>query len=149
MRAWVLAALLAATGARAAGEAHDHAAPVDPEAAITVTINPEARVSVERGPPPRPVDCGAATRLPVRVLNEGRVTAPLRASLVSGDVAMAFEAIPLSGLAEERRTLEITVTGPDPADVTLAFSVSRDPGDGGARAHLLIRCKAGLAASAR
>src|ERR1700735_3424370 len=53
------------------------------DAPIKITINPEARVSVAlAGQLPPPAPCGIATDLPVKIVNQGFVTAQLEAELV-------------------------------------------------------------------
>jgi cell division septation protein DedD len=48
------------------------------DAPIKITINPEARVSVAlAGQLPPPTPCGIASDLPVKVVNQGFVTAQL------------------------------------------------------------------------
>src|ERR1700737_915091 len=52
-------------------------------ASITVTINPEARVSVIRdGKPPAPVKCGSVFEVPVKIVNRGFLTSSLQATLI-------------------------------------------------------------------
>src|SRR5688500_13764425 len=65
----------------------DHVAhPAD--AHIVVTINPEARVSAVVGAPlPVPPTCGSAMTLTVKVINQGFVTAPLRAAIAGNEGA--------------------------------------------------------------
>src|ERR1700722_19552268 len=69
------------------GDAHLHALDVkeavrSTDAPIKITINPEARVSVTRsGELPPPVACGSAIELPVAIVNQAFLTAPLEATL--------------------------------------------------------------------
>lgn len=51
---------------------------LDPQVLIQVTINPEARVKVKRGPATAMLQQGGYTPLLIKVVNEGGVAAPLR-----------------------------------------------------------------------
>jgi hypothetical protein len=98
---------------------HRHASPSG--APITVTINPEARVSVVMsGAFPTPVACGMITRLPVKIVNQGFLT----------------------GLPEEWRELRITLTKASRVDVTVAFGARHVNPDLGGRdcVHLFMQC---------
>jgi hypothetical protein len=113
---------------------------------IKITINPEARVSVTLVRAlPQPVPCGAAADLPVKIVNQGFVTSRLEADFV-GDVpegvSLDFQAAPLKGVREEVRNLRITLTKPDPTDLTIAFKAHNETSDLGGRdrIHLLMRC---------
>lgn len=116
------------------------------EAPITVTINPEARVSVSRaGELPPAVACGAAVELPVKIVNRGFVAAPLHASLIDlvpEGVQLEFSAEPLKGIVEEHRVLRVTLTKAEPVDITIAFRIKNNIADLGDRdrIHLLARC---------
>lgn len=93
---------------------------------IKITINPEARVSVVRGGSLPPVKaCGEAIELPVKITNQGFVTASLRASIV-GDggrhISVHMDGAKLSGKAEDNWTLHLIPIGPGLVDVTIAFS---------------------------
>ena len=116
-------------------------------APITLTINPEARVSVAMtGPIPPAVPCGSALELPVRVVNQGFVTAPLEATLVGNvpaDVAVNLDAEPLKGVAEEVRVLRVTSRKPGQTDLTVAFRARNEIPDIGGRdrVHFLVECR--------
>ena len=124
---------------------HERVVPAG-DAQIIVIINPEARVSAAIGAPlPPPVKCGEAAELKIKVVNQGVVTAPLMATLVgdgSKHVDLHMEKSKLTGAPEEGRALHLIPTGPDAADVTIAFSLDRNIGDLGGRdrVHLLVRC---------
>jgi hypothetical protein len=147
------AAILLASLTLAAGTAgpdghseHHHGPAADEDAHIVVTINPEARVSaVRRHSVPRSA-CGSPAPLRVHIVNQGFVTAPLKARLV-GDgprhVALDFEDHRLTGRPEEARQMRLTSIGSNPADVTIAFSISEETGDLGGRdrVHLLVACR--------
>lgn len=116
-------------------------------ASIIITLNPESRVSVAlSGPPPPPRRCGAVTEFPVKIINQGFVTAQLEAKLV-GDppppgVAIDFGPEPLKGTPEELRSLRVTLSQPGPVDITISFGarhVAHDLG-GRDRIHFLMRC---------
>lgn len=123
------------------------ASPADPP--IRVTINAEARVSVAIvGALPATARCGAATLVPVGVVNHGFVTARLEARLV-GDIpagaSVVLEPNPLKGLPEETRILRITLERPGAADLTIAFSARNEVADLGGRdrIHFIIRGRQG------
>ena len=124
------------------------AAPAEPrpagDAVFRVTINPEARVSVVQvGEIPAEVACGSPVILPVRVTNQGFVTAPLEASLVDAPagVALDFPVLALKGAREETRVLRLTLARPGTVDLTLAFRTRNEIPDlnGRDRLHFLIR----------
>ncbi len=144
---WLLI-LLALGSVVASAEDHaDHPDPLAPgDAQIVVTINPEARVSaVLDAPLPASGTCGSATALKVKVINQGFVTAPLRASIV-GDgvkhVVVQMDDTKLSGEPQESRTLHLIPLRSDAVDVTIAFSIDKNIGDLGGRdrVHFLVRC---------
>lgn len=123
---------------------HHHDSLID-GAHITVTINPEARVSAVSNIPAPRVPCGEPAPLTVSVINEGFVTSPLQASVVgsgAGHVVLVFETSRLKGTARENREMKLRTIGSNPADVTIAFSISQEIGDLGGRdrVHLLVRC---------
>src|SRR5262245_28654681 len=88
----VLAAIVSGARAQHEDHAHHHEEPASTaDAHIVVTINPEARVSAVLGAPlPAPPVCGTAMELRLKIVNQGFVTAPLRASIV-GDGARLVE----------------------------------------------------------
>ena len=118
--------------------------PNDPP--IKITINPEARVSVAlAGQLPPPAPCGIATDLPVKIVNQGFVTAQLQAELVDNapaGVTLDFHPAPLKGLPEELRALRIVLVQPGPTDLTIAFKAHNEIPDLGDRdrVHFLISC---------
>jgi len=123
-----------------------HTVPPPDDAQIVVTINPEARVSAVLGASlPSPSACGDATELKVKIINQGKITAPLRARLVDGGArigALHMNAEKLSGQPEDSRLLHLMKLGPGPVDMTVAFSIDNNIGDLGGRdrVHLLVRC---------
>jgi hypothetical protein len=145
MRILLLCALVS-IAARAEDHTHHGATSAPSDAQIVVTINPEARVSAVLGAPlPAPAACGSATALNVRVINQGFVTAALRASIIGdgvSSVALQMESGKLSGESNDSRTLHLITLGPDPVDVTVAFRIDKNIGDLGGRdrIHLLLRC---------
>jgi cell division septation protein DedD len=152
IRLAVAAVFLLPALARANDEhTHDHRAmemgvgsPND--APIKITINPEARVRVAlAGELPSPAPCGIATDLPVKIVNQGFVTAQLEAELVDNaptGVTLDFHPAPLKGLPEEMRSLRIVVAQPGPVDLTIAFKAHNEVADLGGRdrSHFLMRC---------
>ena len=144
MRNVVLCALFIAVHAFTFVKAQDKAAP--PEAPIQITINPEARVSVAlAGALPQPVPCGTAVDFSVKILNQGFITSRLEAELVRNtpvDVNLDFHPEPLKGVREELRHLRITLTRPDPTDLTIAFRAHNEAPDLGGRdrIHFVMHC---------
>jgi hypothetical protein len=115
----------------------DHRPGAAAEAAVTVTINPEARVSVSFAPvllPPIGANGGIA--LEVAVLNQALVTLQLEAVLFeprSAGVTLEFSDEPLSGHGSERRVLNMTVDLPGLVDITIGFRLAREKADLGGR----------------
>jgi hypothetical protein len=118
----------------------------DHDPPIKITINPEERVSVVlAGALPQAAPCRSAIDLPVRIVNQGFVTARLEARLV-GDapdgVSVDFQPESLNGAPEELRHLRIVLTQPGPTDLTISFKahdVIPDLG-GRDRVHFLLTC---------
>jgi len=114
---------------------------------ITLTINPEARVSVVMtGAIPPAVPCGSPLDLPVRVVNQGFVTAPLEVALVGNvpaGVTLHLDAEPLKGVTEEMRVLRVTLKKPGQTDLTVAFRARNELPDIGGRdrVHFLAECR--------
>lgn len=137
---------LLSTMARAEEERHLHDHRQSSDAPITITINPEARVSVVlSGALPASVACGKATAIPVMVVNHGFLTSTLEADLVGyvpTGVKIAFHGQPLKGAPEELRELRITLTEPGATDITVAFKAHHGSPDLGGRdrIHFLMRC---------
>jgi hypothetical protein len=141
-------AMLAASGAAAAEHDHHHEAgmvmPGDPP--ITITINPEARVSVAlAGALPPPARCGTPAELTIKIVNRGFVTSRLEAAFV-GDppdgATLDFHPAPLTGAPQEFRMLHITLTKPVLTDLTISFKARNEAPDLGGRdrVHFLMRC---------
>jgi hypothetical protein len=113
---------------------------------IRLTINPEARVSVAMaGAVPSPVACGSALEIPVEVVNQGFVTAPLEVALVNAPagVAVHLDPTPLKGVPAESRMLRVTLTQPGLTDLTVAFRARNEIADLGGRdrVHFLVECR--------
>ena len=144
MRNIVLGDLFIAVPAFTFVKAQNKAVPQ--EAPIQITINPEARVSVAlAGSLPHPVPCGTAADFSVKILNQGFITSRLEAEFV-GDapagVNLDFHSEPLKGVREEFRHLRITLTKPDPTDLTIAFRAHDEVADLGGRdrIHFVMHC---------
>ena len=112
---------------------------------ITITINPEARVSVTLtgALPPRQM-CGNALEVPVAIINQGGITSPLDVRLmepVPAGVQLAFSSEPLTGIAKEARVL-LLVPPPKAVDVTLIFSARHQIPNlvGLDHIHFIIQC---------
>ena len=144
MRGMILGALFIALPACTFVKAENKSNPQEP--AIQITINPEARVSVAlTGTLPRPVPCGTAADFSVKILNQGFITSRLEAEFV-GDtpagVTLDFHPASLKGVREEFRHLRITLTRPDPTDLTIMFKAHNEVPDLGGRdrVHFVMRC---------
>jgi hypothetical protein len=136
------------TAASVRAHEHEHAlesaSATDPP--ITITINPEARVSVAlAGALPPPAACGTAVDFHVRIINQGFVTSRLEAELV-GDkpegTRLDFHPEPLKGVPEELRDLRITLIKRGPTDLTLSFRTHNNAPDLGGRdrIHFPMHC---------
>ena len=146
--ATTLVASVWATSAAVHAQTHEHAresvSPTDPP--ITITINPEARVSVTLGGAlPPPVACGIAADLRVRIINQGSVTSRLEAQFIGNTPAgakLTVDPRPLQGAPEELRDLRITLTTPGPTDLTVSFRTHNNTPDLGDRdrVHFLMSC---------
>ena len=138
--------LVLAQGHEAMGEHHHMPAAASSDAAIVITINPEARVSVALGGVlPAPGRCGMPAELSVRVDNQGFVTSRLEAAFVGEPPAGAtldFRPEPLTGARRETRAMRITLTKPGLTDLTIAFRARNEAPDLGERdrVHFLMRC---------
>ena len=144
MRKIFPSALFIAVAAFTFVKAQNKAAPQ--EAPIQITINPEARVSVTlAGTLPHRIPCGTAADFSVKILNQGFITSRLEAEFV-GDtpigVNLDFRPEPLKGLREELRHLRITLTRPEPTDLTIAFKAHNEVPDLGGRdrIHFVMHC---------
>jgi hypothetical protein len=143
---FVLGVLRAQTG-KNKSDHHTAPKPISAnEPPIRITINPEARVSVTLASElPPAVPCGTTVDLQVKIVNQGFVTSRLEAGFV-GDVPpgiiLDFPSVPLKGVPEEFRNLRITLTKPDPADLTIAFKAHNEIPDLGGRdrLHFLMHC---------
>jgi len=84
--------------------------------------------------------------LPVKIVNQGFVTAPLEVSLVDAlarsGVSVEFSREPLKGIPEERRVLRVSLLKGGPVDITVAFRAKNEIPDLGGRdrIHFLLRC---------
>src|SRR4051812_17560637 len=88
---------------------HQDDTPASVAPPIALTINPEARVSVAMaGALPPLVPCGTL-EVPVRIANQGFVTAGLEATLVNAPagVTLRLDPQPLKGVPEEVRMLRL------------------------------------------
>jgi len=136
--------------AQAGQQTHEHYKEAETvsasDAPIKITINPEARISVVlAGALPRPVACGTPVDFQVKIVNRAFLTARLEAEFV-GDaptgVSLEFHPARLKGTRVEFRNLRITLTKPDPADLTVAFRALNEIPDLGGRdrVHFLMHC---------
>jgi hypothetical protein len=141
------AAMLAASAVAPAQEHHHHdaGAPAASDPPITITLNPEARVSVARaGALPPPAKCGTPAELAIRIVNQGNFTLRLEASLADppADATLHFAPAPLTGAPKEMRALHITLSTPGTHDLTITFKARHEAPDLGGRdrVHFLMRC---------
>lgn len=124
-----------------------HGGKPEDTAPITITINPESRVSVVlSGPLPAPTQCGVPTAIPVKIINQSFSTLRLEASLIgdspSSEVAIDFHPRPLDGAPEESRSLSVRLSHPGPVDITLSFGARHVAHDLGGRdqIHFMMDC---------
>jgi len=97
--------------------------PVETDAPLAVTINPEARVNVARsGAPIGTLKPGEWHTLAVTVVNDGFVTGPLaiEAQPVSG-VQLDLPVHELTGEHRQDAALRVWIDAPTVVDVTLTF----------------------------
>ena len=97
------------------------------DAAFPVTINPEARVSVQRigrapiGP------CNDAIELGIRIVNQSSSHAALGVQILSrGAELVRGPERNLSGAETEILTIAVRLTLPPPVDLTLAFDAGQE-----------------------
>jgi hypothetical protein len=133
--AWLAFAMVIIPSARAA------------DAIITLTINPEARLSATViGTVPATIPCARPITLPISVINQAFVTASLEAVVVDGDDTVTLDFTPdrLTGASRENRNLHLIVSTTELVDITLAFKIQGDVPDLGGRdrIHFLMRCRA-------
>ncbi|CDO34165.1 MULTISPECIES: hypothetical protein [Alphaproteobacteria] len=146
--AWPLLLMASVAGAQDHHQHHnDKSEALGQDAHIVVTINPEARVSAALHQPlPLQPKCGDARDFSVEIINQGFVTAPLRAAIIDGAgdrVALHMDVQKLSGRARDLRRLHLTPLDQRASDVTVAFSLDHNVGDQGKRdrVHILMRCR--------
>ena len=97
--------------------------PVETDAPLAVTINPEARVNVARsGAPIGTLKPGEWHTLAVTVVNDGFVTGPLaiEAEPVSG-LRLELPAHELTGEHRQEAAFRVKLDAPTVVDVTLTF----------------------------
>jgi hypothetical protein len=83
---------------------------IDQDVAILVTINPESRVKVHRGPAAIQLDLGWPTLVLVKVLNEGGVTAQLNVRILE-DTAVTARVFEFTSLIDSKRMLTPKLSG--------------------------------------
>jgi hypothetical protein len=86
------------------GDSQAMQAIVDREVAFVVSINPESRVQVARGPAPARLQQAGFTPLVVKVVNQGAVTTPLR---IHSNAAGAVYAGEYRGSLERQQQLQL------------------------------------------
>jgi hypothetical protein len=117
------------------------------KAAIEITINPEARVSVRRTSAHLPLfACNVGEPLLIRVINQGRVSSNLNMRLLEdvGRKTATLEPIKprLSGGEVEYRLLVMTVSTVHPIDLTLVADAGPGTDDLALRSQLplIVKC---------
>jgi hypothetical protein len=120
---------------------------VAPKAAIEITINPEARVSVRRTSARLPLfACNVGEPLLVRIVNQGRVSSGLNLRPLEdvGAKMVILEPIKprLSGAGVEYRLLMMTVNTVRPIELTLVADAGPGTDDLGFRSQLplIVKC---------
>lgn len=118
------------------------------KAALEVTINPEARVSITRTKAPLTMpQCGKSGVWLVRIINQGFVTAGLNFRPIGALSAELLSLEPvtprLAGAAVEYRTLHYTMNKTHQMDITLGVDAGPATSDIGERAKLplLLQCR--------
>ncbi len=127
------------------GDHHRGHGPGPAPSVLRVTINPEARVSAERGTEPAPEPpCGAPTPISIEIDNQSGGRAPLVATALTPDFEVVAQPAPLTGRRSERRTVALRLLGAPPVDVALGFDVGPGTSDLAWRSetHLLLSCRA-------
>lgn len=117
---------------------------LEKKAAIEVTINPEARISIKRTPAPLTMPpCGKSGVWLIRIVNQGFVTAGLNVRTIESSVSLEPAAPPLSGGAVEYRLLRYTMSEIHQSDITLTVDAGSATSDIGGRAilPLLLQCR--------
>ncbi|MFT3881844.1 MAG: acetylxylan esterase [Gemmatales bacterium] len=124
---------------------------LDPIVAAVVTINPESRVKVMRGPYPIKHQLGWPTPVLVKVINEGGVTARIHVQGTgdkSTSVRFYEDAVPgvvtnpltnkLSGQSVEYQVMLLRSLATNQREITLTFDVGQATQDLGFRAELPV-----------
>jgi hypothetical protein len=127
--------------AAARGDADAVDAVLSPCVLAVVSINPEARVKVARGPAAADLAAGRPTTFLVKLVNEGGVRAPLRVGspqAVSGGFLTIETAATLSGTPAEYAVLRLTSREAGKREATLHFDVGQGSQDLGFRAELPV-----------
>lgn len=145
---WLPAVLIMGTLPFALAQGQNDSVPVTAHgnAQITITINPEARLSVVRtGELPPPVPCGTAVDLRIKIRNQAFATGELFAKLLDEfaiGAELDFRPERLTGALEEERKLRIILAKTAPVDLTIAFQIRHDSHDLGGRdrIHFVMRC---------
>jgi hypothetical protein len=124
----------------------------EPACLLTVEINPESRVKVERGITAPILTRGAWETFRIRVRNDARVTAPLRLSSPNTpagasrdrwlDIRLETNA-PLTGAPSEVRRVRLRSRDEGRREAALAFDVGQGTQDIGFRGEvaLLFTCR--------
>ena len=114
------------------------------EAAIEVTINPEARVSIKRTNAPLTMpQCGKSGAWLVRVINQGFVTAGLNFRTAASSISLETVLPRLTGAVVEYRLLHFMMNETHQMEITLAVDAGSATSDIGGRAilPLLLQCR--------
>ena len=115
---------------------------------LRVTINPEARVSVEAVGPVPTVRCGGRVSLTLEVINESLGTQSLQVQVLSDGARVASPPLaPLTGAERESREIVLLLESAHPVDITLEFDAGPGTDDlgGRSRTHLYAACMSGTA----
>lgn len=137
----------------------DHAPPldelyeqsIDPHLAAIITINPEGRVKVERGPAAITFEPGWPTPVAVKIINEAGLTSRLQVKALGDDQTSAhfFESIALRGKTPaitselcgadvEYQAMLIRCGASSKREVTLSFTAGANSQDLGFRAEVPV-----------
>jgi hypothetical protein len=119
------------------------------QSTLELTVNPEARVSIQRTKAGLPeIICGQTTPLLMRIVNQGGVTSRVMSRVTDATSSVRLEDAELgprlAGASVEYRVLGVILAHQGQVDFTLRFNVGPGTEDLGNRAtvSLLVNCSA-------
>lgn len=119
-------------------QAHDHHPPgaAPPDAAVQVSVSPEARVAARLIAPVPPQDCARAIAIPLTIDDQSRAGTPLTVAVSGVDAHAEIDPGPPPRLI-------LHLARPATRELTLRFAIGAGTSDlaGRDRVALLIRCR--------